>query len=176
MTYLAIFLAFVAFLLRSKFNLKFNSREINVNMHRNDSKKKKSAPTKPGGFKRRNSTTVSSIKIKKPPKESIKSPTSFDYEDGPPLSPRTPSEAPSVETVDEITQPQVKVMEPEDAQVGVENKIADDNEGNSSANEEDLLADLNATLAKVIEKDKAKKHKKFRIVEPLPDPEEPNIE
>ena len=72
-------------------------------MNGNDNKKSSKSrkpPNRPGGFKRRNSTTVSSIKIKKPPKDSVKSPTSFDHGDeGPPLSPKTPSETPSVERI-----------------------------------------------------------------------------
>ena len=75
-------------------------------MNGNDNKKSSKSrkpPNRPGGFKRRNSTTVSSIKIKKPPKDSVKSPTSFDHGDeGPPLSPKTPSETPSVERIGPI--------------------------------------------------------------------------
>lgn len=146
--------------------------------NKKSSVKGRKPPNRPGGFKRRNSTTVSSIKIKKPPKESIaKSPTSFDNDDGPPpMSPRTPSEK-IEETHFTVTAPEDGSENPEETEGP---KISEgETEATSSANEEDLLADLNATLAKVIEKDKAKSKKKFRIIEPPKTPEnekEPDIE
>ena len=156
------------------------SREINMSDNKKTSVKGRKPPNRPGGFKRRNSTTVSSIKIKKPPKDAVKSPTSFDIgDDGPPpMSPQTPLEK-NGETHFTVTAPEEGSENPEETNGG--QKISEaDPEATSSANEEELLADLNATLAKAIEKDKIKSKKKFRIIEPPKTPEnekaEPDIE
>ena len=76
--------------------------------------------------------------------------------------------------VDEASHHHISVTAPEDASENLEvegPKISEDTEATSSANEEDLLADLNSHLTKVIEKDKAKSKKKFRIIEPPKTPE-----